>query len=208
VLDNFYLRHRLATEEAAGRASVSPGLFYRFRVASDVEFVCIDTSKEHFFKRGRLFEYPKHREFLRCAFPPREQGCITWRIPFCHHPPFCAGPQHGNTDRMEDVVALFEAGGVRACFSGHEHNFQHSHWNGIDYFVSGAGSKIREGRPWGFEGAHTQSWAPTCHFLLVTIDGPLMTVRAIGEDTGTDLVDIVRRDPGDRDVSGPIVIRA
>ena len=55
VMDNFYLTVRLATEEAAGRASVGPGLFYRFRVASDVEFVCLDTSKEHFFKRGRLF---------------------------------------------------------------------------------------------------------------------------------------------------------
>ena len=55
VMDNFYLATRLASEEAAGRASVGPGLFYRFRVASDVEFVCIDTSKEHFFRRGRLF---------------------------------------------------------------------------------------------------------------------------------------------------------
>ncbi len=208
VLDNFYLRQRLATEEAAGRASLSPGLFYRFRVASDVEFVCLDTSKEHFFKRGRLFEYPKHREFLRCAFPPRESGGITWRIPFCHHPPFCAGPQHGNTDRMGDVVRLFEEGGVQVCFSGHEHNFQHSHWKGIDYFVTGAGSKIRERRPTGFEDAHTQSWAAACHFLLVTIDGPQMTVRAIAEDSGGDLADIVRRDPEDRELTGPIVIPA
>jgi tartrate-resistant acid phosphatase type 5 len=104
VLDNFYLRVRLATEEAAGRASLGPGLFYRFRVAHDVEFVCIDTSKEHFFRRGRLFEYPKHRAFLREALPPAAEGGIKWRIPFCHHPPFCAGPQHRNTDRMEEVV--------------------------------------------------------------------------------------------------------
>ena len=206
VLDNFYLRHRLATEEAAGRASVSPGLFYRFRVGSEVEFVCIDTSKEHFFKRGRLFEYPKHREFLRCAFPPCESGGIPWRIPFCHHPPFCAGPQHTNTDRMEEVIRLFEDGGVRACFSGHEHNFQHSRWNGIDYFVTGAGSKIREERPVYFEDAHTESWAAACHFLLVTIDGPEMTVRAIGKEAGADLVDIVRRDTEDRELTGPIVV--
>ena len=53
-MDNFYLAARLAAEEAAGRASVGPGLFYRFKVASDVEFVCLDTSKEHFFRRGRL----------------------------------------------------------------------------------------------------------------------------------------------------------
>ena len=37
---------------------------------------------------------------------------IRWRIPFCHHPPFCAGPQHRNTDGMGALVALFEAAGV------------------------------------------------------------------------------------------------
>src|SRR4026208_2174890 len=59
------LRERLAGEEAAGRTSVSPGLFYRFRVSADIEFVCFDTSKEDFFKRGRLFEYPKHWDFMQ-----------------------------------------------------------------------------------------------------------------------------------------------
>ena len=205
VLDNFYLRERLATEEAAGRASLGPGLFYRFRVAEDVEFVCIDTSKEHFFRRGRLFEYPKHQQFLEAALPPHSQGGIKWRIPFCHHPPFCAGPLHRNTDRMEGLVARFEAAGVRACFSGHEHNFQHSRWNGIDYFISGAGSKIRSGVPTRMEDAHTVSWASVCHFLLVTIAGDRMTVRAIGEsDEG--LVDIERFDLNSERVSGPIVL--
>jgi tartrate-resistant acid phosphatase type 5 len=205
VLDNFYLRERLATEEAAGRASLGPGLFYRFRVAEDVEFVCLDTSKEHFFRRGRLFEYPKHQQFLEDALPPRSQSGITWRIPFCHHPPFCAGPLHRNTDGMEGLVARFEAAGVRACFSGHEHNFQHSRWNGIDYFISGAGSKIRSGVPSRMEDAHTVSWASVCHFLLVTIAGDRMTVRAIGEsDEG--LVDIERLDLNSERVSGPILL--
>jgi tartrate-resistant acid phosphatase type 5 len=208
VIDNFYLRERLAGEEAAGRASVGPGLFYRFRVSSDIEFVCFDTSKEDFFRHGRLFEYPKHLEFMQRAFPPREQGGVRWRIPFGHHPPFCAGPRHGNTDRMEPLVRLFEQGGVRACFSGHEHNFQHSIWNGVDYFVSGAGSKIRRRVPRWFEEAHTDSWSGECHFLLVTIDGPVMTVRAIGESPGDTLVDIPRLTPRGDAIQGGIVVPA
>jgi hypothetical protein len=206
VLDNFYLRERLTAEEAAGRASLGPGLFYRFRVSSDIELVAIDTSKEHFFRRGRLFEYPKHLEFLRGTFQP--DAPIRWRIPFCHHPPYCAGPQHRNTDRMEEVISLFELGGVRACFSGHEHNFQHSRVNGIDYFVTGAGSKIRSGTPRRMEEAGTVSWAPLCHFLLVTIDGNLMTVRAIGEKIGPELSDIERFDRNGHLLSGPILVRA
>jgi hypothetical protein len=105
-------------------------------------------------------------------------------------------------------VALFEQGGVRTCFSGHEHNFQHSAWNGIDYFVSGAGSKIRRRAPRRFEAAHTQSWSGECHFLLVTIDGETMTVRAIGEDAGGQIVDIPRRTPAGELVQGPMVVRA
>jgi hypothetical protein len=205
-MDNFYLRERLSGEEAAGRASVSPGLFYRFRVSPEIEFVCFDTSKEDFYRRGRLFEYPKHAAFMERAFPARDAGGLRWRIPFGHHPPFCAGPQHGNTDRMQGLVRLFEAGGVRACFSGHEHNFQHSHVNGIDYFVSGAGSKVRRSRPSRMEQAGTQTWSGECHFLLVTIDGTTMTVRAIGEGPGGTAMDVPRLTPGGEVVVGPITL--
>ena len=72
---------------------------------------------------------------------------------------------------MEKLLPLLARGGVRAMFSGHEHNFQHSHHDGIDYFVTGAGSKVRKGAPDEFEGAHTVSWSDYAHFLLVTIDG-------------------------------------
>jgi len=233
VMDNFYLRERLLGEEAAGRASVNPGLFYKFHVSSDIEFVCFDTSKEDFFRRGRLFEYPKHWDFMQRTFAVDPIDSIAngvgatrvaaservrefdgrspslktrWRIPFGHHPPFCAGPQHGNTDRMESVVSLFETSGVRVCFSGHEHNFQHSRWNGVDYFITGAGSKVRQRTPGGFESAHTRTWSSECHFLLVTIDGQVMTVRAIGESPGEALRDIPRLTPAGETVAGPIVI--
>jgi len=206
VMDNMYLRERLAGEEAAGRASVSPGLFYKFRVTSDIEFVCIDTSKEDFFKRGRIYEYPKHWDFMEKAFPPLPEQAVKWRIPFGHHPPYCAGPQHHNTRGMGPIIDLFQRSGVRAVFSGHEHNFQHSQVNGIDYFVSGAGAKSRMLSPNGFEEAHTQTWSGECHFLLVTVDGDQMTVRAIGESPGDTLLDIVRLTPEGERAQGPIVV--
>src|SRR4029453_17014863 len=90
VEDNFYIRERIAGEEAAGRASFGPGLFYRVRYGSDIEFVCIDTSKEGFFRGHRLFEFPKHWEFVETSFPPTVVGSPLWRIPFAHHPPYSA----------------------------------------------------------------------------------------------------------------------
>ena len=62
--------------------------------------------------------------------------------------------------------------------SGHEHNFQHSHADGIDYFVTGGGGKIRPGPPTRFAEAHTVKWASAVHFLLVRIDGTARGGRA------------------------------
>ena len=204
LLDNMYLRERIASDEASGRASVDPGLFYRFRYGRDIEFICLDTSKEGFFRGKRLYEYPKHREWIEQTFA--DPGGLRWRVPFCHHPPFCAGPQHTNTDRMEFVVPLFERGGARAVFSGHEHNFQHSHHGGVDYFVSGAGSKVRKGSPHDFTRAHTVSWADYAHFLLVTIDDRTMRVRALGELVDGEPADLPRLTPAGEPLTGEIVI--
>lgn len=208
VEDNFYLRERISSEEAAGRASFCPGLFYRFRYGSDIEFVCIDTSKEDFFRGYRLFEFPKHWDFVEQSFPA-EGPQPTWRIPFAHHPVYCAGPQHHNTPGMEKLLPLFERSGTRVMFTGHEHNFQHSRTPGFDHFITGAGGKVRRGRPDRFGPAHTESWAIDCHFLLGRIEGTRMTVRAIGaiEDPADMPADIERYDPAGTPISGPIEIK-
>jgi hypothetical protein len=206
VEDNFYVRERIAGEEAAGRASFDPGMFYRFRFGSDIEFVCIDTSKESLFK-DRLFELPKHRAFLEVSFPAAT-GSPAWRIPFCHHPPFSAGPRHHNTESMRTLIPLFQRAGVKAMFSGHEHNFQHSVTGGIDYFVTGAAGKLRDDTPDEFGNAHTRSWSSACHFLLATIAGREMRVSAIGElGPGATLTEIARKDPGGHAVTQPMTVR-
>jgi hypothetical protein len=204
LLDNLYLRERIASDEASGRASLDPGLFYRFRYGRDVEFICLDTSKESFFRGKRLFEYSKHWEWVQQALEPSPE--MRWRFAFCHHPPFCAGPRHHNTDRMDALLPLLSRGKVRAVFSGHEHNFQHARSDGVEYFVTGAGSKVTKGAPDDFVGGQTVSWSDNAHFLLVTIAGDLMSVRPIGELVDGDLQDVPLRRPDGRLVSGPIVV--
>jgi hypothetical protein len=43
--------------------------------------------------------------------------------------------------------------------------------DGIDYFVTGGGGKVRSGSPGEFEKAFTVGWAAAVHFLLVKISG-------------------------------------
>ena len=205
VMDNFYLAERLAGEEQAGRASIGPGLFYRFRYGRDVELICLDTSRRFLLFGDRFFRHLNHQPFLEAAFPPAGGKAPRWRIPFSHHPPYCAGPMHGNSvSSIEHLVPLYRRAGVKLVLSGHEHNFQHSRADGIEYFVTGGGGKVRSGRPRGMEEAHTVSWAAACHFLLVHVEGDEARVTPIGGD-GTPLV---LKGPDGGAVAATTVIRA
>ena len=165
--DNFHTHERFGQQQ--DRASVGPGLFYRLRYGRDVELVCIDTSMadadEHV---DRFFQDPEHLEWLKSTFA---DDSVRWRIPFSHHPVYCAGPSHTNdTQMLEALVPLFEQGGVRLVLAGHEHNFQLSEAAGRTYVVSGAGAKLREGVPQQFGEASTRAWSEQAHLLVVELD--------------------------------------
>jgi hypothetical protein len=112
-------------------------------------------------------------------------------VPFGHHPPLCAGPQHRNTGdyakpldfagEKKSLLDLFQRSGVKVVLSGHEHNFQCSRDGSVLFVVTGGASKVRTERPGpeAMTNAHTESWAAECHFLLVTIDGKKMTLEPI-----------------------------
>ena len=205
--DNFYLRERFQAGVEAGRASLDPGLFYRLRVGAQLELVCVDTSLAGEIGREHFFDDPAHAEWLEQALHAGP-GTPRWRIPFSHHPPFCAGPEHGNTEGMvERLVPLFERAGVRLVLSGHEHNFQHSRVGGIDYVVSGAAGKLRSEEPTGFEAAGTRAWAAAGHILLVDLDEERALVHPV-EDVAGDgsLEEIELRRPGGGKLGGPIEI--
>jgi tartrate-resistant acid phosphatase type 5 len=181
--DNFHTGERFRDEQA--RASVGPGLFYRFGYGANVEFVCIDSSKatpdEHV---NRFFRDPKHFRWLQETF---DRPAPTWRIPFSHHPAYSAGPEHGNDTEFLDVLdPLFARGGVRLTLAGHEHNFQLCRVNGRAYVVSGAGGKLSEQVPQNFAAAFTEAWCMQAHVLLVELDQqqarltPISGLRADG----------------------------
>lgn len=187
--DNLYIRERIGADVAAGRASLGPGLFYRFRIGSDIELIALDTSKDSLLSSERLFLHPNHRQFLDQAFPASDVP--RWRLPFGHHPPFCAGPQHKNTGDFArpmvfsggkaSLLDLFDRSGVRVAFSGHEHNFQCSRAGSTLFVLTGGAAKSRPERPSAQDMAKalTECWSAECHFLLVTIDGDKATIEPI-----------------------------
>jgi Calcineurin-like phosphoesterase. len=69
-----------------------------------------------------------------------------WKFAFFHHPAYSASSTHGSTPEIQNaLVPLFEKYHVDACFSGHDHDLQHSHPDNssIEYFGNGGGSDTR-----------------------------------------------------------------
>ena len=209
IADNFFTDLRFADGVEAGRASLDPGMYYRFNYGADIEFLCVDTTLASSLDEKYYFDHPHHRAFLEEALPAAPDGRRPpWRIPFSHHPPYCAGPHHHNLDALIDrLVPLLERSGVQTMFSGHEHNFQHQHTDGVDYIVSGAAGKLRPEPPEGFTEAHTRSWASEGHFLIVDVDADQMIIHPVVEveDDGTMRYLQARSPDGER-VEMPIVV--
>ena len=185
LYDNMYIRNRFVDVMKTGDASLEPGLFYRVRFGSDIEFICLDTSKQSWLFSQRYFRHDNHQSFIAAVLPDNGGSAVKWRIPFMHHPPFCAGPSHFNKESVSDFfVPKFLKAGVRAVFSGHQHSIQHSLDQGIHYFVTGGSGKFDSGEPKAsrFDEARTQAWGGNDegHFLLVDIKGKSMEVVPYG----------------------------
>jgi tartrate-resistant acid phosphatase type 5 len=209
LIDNLFLDLRFRRGEEAGRASLDPGLFYRLKVSALLELICVDTSIANELDVEHYFDDPQHADWLRDALTSREEGA-RWRVPFSHHPAFCAGPEHGPTPGMvERLVPLFERAGIRVALAGHEHNFQHSVVDDIHYVVSGAGGKLRSEEPSRFDEAGTIEWAAEGHFLVVEVEQDRLTIHPVGDVSADGSLELIpRRSPAGDEVTGPIEIRS
>ena len=208
--DNFHLQSRFAPRVERGRASLDPGLFYRVQVGALLELVCVDTTwgaevGSHYF------DDDDHRRWLEAALPPAgRDDRPLWRIPFCHHPAYSAGPDHDDMpDQIERVLPLYRRAGVPLLLSGHEHNFQHGRVDGFDYVIAGAGGKLDHEVPQRWADAGTVSWAPEAHCLLVEVDAEQVVITPFGgTEPGREPQPVRRLTPGGEPAGdGPVVVR-
>lgn len=184
LLDNFYIRERfLSGSKDEGEAVKEKGLFYVFRFGQSVELISIDSARQKKGSGPRAFQDPTNKTFIKKAIPQVQGAATVWRIPFFHHPPYVDGPSYDNfTEVIDDLVKpIFEKGGVRLVFNGHEHNLQISKNNNIHYVLTGSAGDLRPARLFGNVKAHNIAWAPVHHLILVEYKGGKMHVTPYGE---------------------------
>lgn len=103
-----------------------------------------------------------------------------WKFVFFHHPAYSASEKHGSTIEIQRTfVPLFERYHVTACFSGHDHDLQHSRPDGatVEYFGCGGGSAHR---PVG-KAPFTKFSAASLGFGFVSLTGKMMHFSFLNE---------------------------
>jgi acid phosphatase len=138
-----------------------PARYYSFEKPLDdstfVLFVVLDTNpfiesyRKYFesdpsgnFGREIISEDPDVQ--LKWIDSVLEYSNAKWKIVAGHHPIYTGG-QHGNTKELIDKLdPVLEKYNVDMYMAGHDHDMQHLRKRDgiVDYFVSGAGSALRE----------------------------------------------------------------
>ena len=118
---------------------------------TDVTFLFLDTPMmfDRYFKEKKssknLEGIDKTKQFE--WFDERASKITSkWKIVVGHHPVYSAYTLEERIPMWDQVQPRLEKLEVDAYFSGHEHDFQHTRVGKINYFVSGAGSKVRQGK--------------------------------------------------------------
>jgi acid phosphatase len=107
----------------------------------------------------------------------------AWKIVIGHHPIFSGGSEHGDQPELiRDINPLLEKHRVAAYFNGHDHDLQHIVRGAVEYFNTGAGSKVREPGP--VNGSRFYRGTPG--FMAVTLTAKEMRVEVI-DYTGASL---------------------
>jgi predicted MPP superfamily phosphohydrolase len=115
-----------------------------------------------------------------------------WKIAVFHHPIYSSAETHGSDLRLRRVIEpLLVRYGVNVVFSGHDHVYERVRpQQGIQYFVTGAGGKVREGDIDMRSPFREMSFDRDNHYMLVEVDDRRISFRAIARsgaviDSGT-----------------------
>ena len=71
-----------------------------------------------------------------------------WKFAVGHHPLYCSGSKDSNTTELiQQVLPIFKKYHLQSYFCGHAHNMQHLIDDGINFYISGSGSRSHENMP-------------------------------------------------------------
>jgi 3',5'-cyclic AMP phosphodiesterase CpdA len=104
-----------------------------------------------------------------------------WKIAVFHHPIYSSGKTHGsNMGLRKQLEPLFTRYGVNVALSGHDHIYEQTKpQQGVRYFVSGSGGKVRRGDVDRRSSLRASSFDDDNHFMVFEISDSETRFQAI-----------------------------
>ena len=117
------------------------------------------------------------------------RSTAVWKVPVFHHPIYSSGKRHGSSaSRRRLLEPILVRHRVPVAFSGHDHIYQRVvPQGGVQYFVTGAGGKIREGGLDPRDALCAAGFDSDSHVMLVEADERSFRFKAVS--AGGQVVD-------------------
>ena len=143
--------------------------FYSFKPKADLRVYALDSNY-------------MSKEQMDWLTKELDDSTSRWKVAFFHHPPYSTGGRHGSDLQLRQAVEpLFVKHGVDVVFTGHEHFYERlKPQQGVHYFVSGGGGKLRRGDIAGGD-ISAKGFDQGFHFMLIEIVGDAMHFQVITE---------------------------
>ena len=108
------------------------------------EFYSFKKGNVRFFALNSNYMDKRQLEWLE---PELAKSDAEWKVCYFHHPTYSSGKQHGSNEELRRVLEpLFVKHGVNLVLAGRQHFYERiKPQQGIYYFISGAGAKLRTG---------------------------------------------------------------
>jgi predicted MPP superfamily phosphohydrolase len=117
--------------------------FYKLFNMKEQRYYAFTKGNVRFFVLDSNYMDPKQLEWMEKEL---RASTSPWKICYFHHPLYSSGEAHGSdTDLRLILEPVLLKYGVTVVFAGHEHFYERIRpQKGIYYFISGAGSKLRQ----------------------------------------------------------------
>src|SRR5262245_12534284 len=106
-----------------------------------------------------------------------------WKVAAMHHPIYSSGKKHGSETRLRSLLEpLFTRYHVQVVFAGHDHVYERTKpQHGIQYFITGAGGKMRRGDIDVRSPLRAASFDQDNSFMLIELDENEMVFKSVSE---------------------------
>jgi tartrate-resistant acid phosphatase type 5 len=161
--------------------------WFHFTYGNLAEFFALDSTRNQ-PSGPKAAVYTPEGEQSQWLAAMLAKPALPWRLAIQHHPMFTAGPDHPPfLPQTAHWFNLFKEHGVRAVFSGHEHNLQFSEQSAATghmlFAVAGSGGQLRPGRVTRkMAENHIAAWAPQRAFLIVELNRDKLTVTPVATE--------------------------